>query len=561
MIVALKEAIDEHGYITVTELHRQLGKKEIRLVQFPIHVELQPGISSRSIRLEPHHIGPLIIQPAASSMTFQIFMKDQPDEITLRKILTWLKDDAPRNISEVRVQRALETTEKVHQFVIEKPTGDKLETTYQKLDRQAQEEILMSLEKVAFGMSRDFSVLQSFMTRPNSMDDKNHEMFDAFVKKLNLSVISLLATVERNIIAMPGLDSKASLLHAVREKILQDLGLEDILRMRLLSLSDSAQEASMQIAVNPDDVVKPKNRLPSLLERDIDGLGYVLVEYKYYRSTGDGQLSADRQTREAMVASQRVQHLAEVLQAAKSVQFNSLKCLKWFHEPTMERYALAFQVPVGFRSQPVSLYEVIKSYRSADRPSLGHRFLIAWKIGQAISRWHLAGWVHQGIMSRNIFFFKRKGSQMVDFTMPYLGGFEYARPNGAPSYARFVQDFDTNVYNHIERQGEPTQQHRKDHDLYSFGVILCELGLWLTIEECFHGVNKHKIKPLEMQNQILEFARQKLGHYVGDKYMKSTVTCLEGSFGVKEDDAVNSKLSRAFEALVLDRIATGIELD
>ena len=542
--------------ITVSSLHRQLVRKETRLSKMASLVVLQPGINNKSIRLEPLYIRSHTPQPV-SSINLQIYMKDHLNELTLRKIFTWLKNDAPHIVSEVRVKKAIQTTEKVYGFILEESTESRPLPPFQLLDPKRQQEIILCWQNLVAQLASELPILKSSLRMYTENSDKSQQMIDSFVKRLDLSVSALSRTVERNIVATSRMNEKESLLKAVEEESFKDVGFADTLRLRLLAITESTQNESLEIEVLSSNShgYGTENPLPTLIERDADQIGHVLVEYKYYDKTTDGN------PKSLSLAARRVQSLTEILHISKSPDFNSLHCINWFHEPGMSRYALAFQIPFGFQSRPISLYDIIRTSRSNARPSLGQRFLIARTIGQALQKWHLAGWVHQGIMSRNIFFFQRLNSVEADYETPYLCGFEYARPHGAPSYARFVKDFSINVYNHSERQGEPNQQHRKDHDLYSFGVLLCEIGLWVVIEELFRNIDKDTLQPLRMQNTIRDHAKLKLGFHMGNQYRQATLTCLEREFGVKEDDVVNSRLSKAFEELVLDRIGVCIELN
>ncbi len=54
-------------------------------------------------------------------------------------------------------------------------------------------------------------------------------------------------------------------------------------------------------------------------------------------------------------------------------------------------------------------------------------------LAKAVQKWHLVGWVHQGISSSSVIFFHKKDTNQVDYAQPFLHGFEFARPDSDPS--------------------------------------------------------------------------------------------------------------------------------
>jgi len=137
----------------------------------------------------------------------------------------------------------------------------------------------------------------------------------------------------------------------------------------------------------------------------------------------------------------------------------------------------------------------------------------------------------------------------VDLNMP--------RKHSAPSTSRIVEQFELNVYRHPDRQGVPNASHQKEHDLYSYGVLLLELGLWDLVGRLFSSEEKNKISPSAMGKRIKDAAKKELGHYAGVAYQKATSICLSGDFGVMQDDKNDSQMAKAFETKVLAEIEKG----
>ena len=65
----------------------------------------------------------------------------------------------------------------------------------------------------------------------------------------------------------------------------------------------------------------------------------------------------------------------------------------------------------------------------------------------------------------------------IDFSEPWLHGFEYSRPELDFS-AGFVDSCPSrDIYRHPERQGQPQKLFNKLHDIYALGVVLLEIGI------------------------------------------------------------------------------------
>lgn len=204
-----------------------------------------------------------------------------------------------------------------------------------------------------------------------------------------------------------------------------------------------------------------------------------------------------------------MQQLAELLQTPKSAEFNTLTCLRWFHSQQDARYGLLFKIPDTIGEKQISLHSSIRTTRTL-APTLEQRFGIASTIGKSLLKWHQVGWVHQGISSRNIVFFSTKLSKIsiaYDYSIPYLCGFEYARQRSAHSTGRVVEDFEHNVYRHPHRQGIGAKYHNKKHDLYAYGVLLLEIGMWELVGRLFNPEEKKTVSPREMREKLIKFAR------------------------------------------------------
>jgi hypothetical protein len=94
---------------------------------------------------------------------------------------------------------------------------------------------------------------------------------------------------------------------------------------------------------------------------------------------------------------------------------------------------------------------------------------------------HSTGFVHKSIRPDTIIVFaEQSGNGNPTVGQSFLTGFERFRRDGGLS--DLVEDLDwaKNLYRHPQRQGTlwPEDLFKMQHDVYSLGMCLLEIGLW-----------------------------------------------------------------------------------
>ncbi|KAH8684948.1 hypothetical protein BGZ61DRAFT_519263 [Ilyonectria robusta] len=267
----------------------------------------------------------------------------------------------------------------------------------------------------------------------------------------------------------------------------------------------------------------------------------------------------------------RLNRLAEALKAASAGHFRTLACLGHVVLPvaTSAKYGLVFQRPRG-GCEPVTLYTLLLEQQSQARrtitiPTLGERIRLAFEIAQALMRWHLAGWLHQGIASFHIIF--KTSPTTVDYSKPYLVGFNYTRENdsssatraGGPTTAEKIRD----MYRHPERQGSrPPKKHLRKHDLYALGLLLIEIGRWISLGDVFHSAVSNTLGDLSsVPKAARKLTERVLAFNMGAAYRDATAASLQGHLGVVEDDEHGTRFIADFESQVVRKLEAGLKID
>ena len=311
----------------------------------------------------------------------------------------------------------------------------------------------------------------------------------------------------------------------------------------------------------------------------------VWIEWKEYDYLAPGSTSPPP------LIVDRVQKLAALLHhTPKPDAFRVPHCLGYFdnaHPPstsdpesdcdedaTDPRIGFVFERPkdegISPDTPPTSLSELLQSY---PKPRITDRIRLAHAVANCLLYLHSVNWLHKGLRSHNIVFFPittvtDAGVKItkVDYSKPYLSGFDFARPARADELTEVPGDIpEYNLYRHPSTQGfgfGPRESFRKSFDIYSFGVVLVELAHWETIDKVLRiEIGKVRLAA-KIREMLLEEKRiMDVGANMGEMYEEATRKCIAGGkeLGIEEangemSDAVAAKLSMRFYEDVVKKL-------
>jgi hypothetical protein len=176
---------------------------------------------------------------------------------------------------------------------------------------------------------------------------------------------------------------------------------------------------------------------------------------------------------------------------------------------------------------------------------------------------HTFSFVHKNICPESVLLFKEGEQTPTTATTSsrqrssFLIGFESFRSAAGGTSMLGDQDWAHNIYRHPERIGEfPAEEYKMQHDIYSLGVCLLEIGLWEPLVEysedggqttaeygrvCrdFAGTGRPWVF---FKEYLVGVAETELPARMGDRYAEVVVTCLtcldrDGYFGDQGDVA------------------------
>lgn len=522
------QLMDAGSSITVLRAHKTMLELQSgnKLQSQPIYQPLEKS-HQRSIEIHNHNM----IKSLSTERTQSTEMKlrlhlNTLDEDTMPMLIEWLGAH-PSNVISQECQHIETCIRAAHQYVsqdIQVLSSKASLTPFQYLSNSLRQHTLQAYQTLTQSALALLSVHKS-QPGANSSSSTNEVKEGAAIRELEGAWTKFKAQMQQNILLGPDNSEEDAVIRMMQDPETRKMELSKILHMRLLAMRNDEE---------------PTYSLPPLLTGSSDAgtdgplvfvdNGLHAVEYKNYPENLDKQLQTIHET--------RIDRLAKVLQAASSssndtspTEFLTLNCLGYFSDPSKHRFGLKFELPLRHESspEPITLWRALKSGKRY-RLALQHRLSLAKQISKALLNWHMTGWHHQEISSRNILFFSNPTSPEPDFTTPYLCGFDFSRQSGKISTTRNAEDMEFSVYRHPDRQFDTTSTHMLRHDIYSFGVVLLDLGLWDDPDESWRSTLK--AKPVDRDQAKLVYKRLRnftgrLSFYVGSSYAEAVLNCLD----------------------------------
>ncbi|OJJ31966.1 hypothetical protein ASPWEDRAFT_43971 [Aspergillus wentii DTO 134E9] len=168
--------------------------------------------------------------------------------------------------------------------------------------------------------------------------------------------------------------------------------------------------------------------------------------------------------------------------------------------------------------------------------SLSERFRIAKEVARSVCYMHTHGFVHKNIRPETILLLQ---SESTGFGSSFLLGFGNFRSADGRTLQAGDSDWEKNLYRHPRRVGlVPEDEYIMQHDIYSLGVCLLEVGLWETFvlyDDQGGNPRPSPILNLELDNleqlasikeHLVSLTRNILPRRMGTKYARVVETCL-----------------------------------
>ncbi|KAK3347039.1 prion-inhibition and propagation-domain-containing protein [Lasiosphaeria hispida] len=343
----------------------------------------------------------------------------------------------------------------------------------------------------------------------------------------------------------------------------------------------------------PKSIAEMKRFITTKLsDSGIDSGPYYLLERKPF----DPNISREDKAR----LGRRIQQLVLLLHKPKSASFQTPKAEGVIHDPTRFCWWVVFSFPLHTPAEPVvpvrriltknnnapvSLLTLLSTAKF--RPPLEQRLAFASALCNTLSELYTSGWLHKGIRSENILFpvagavvqpppYDAGETQRI-LASPLVCGFDYSRHESewaTIDKARASGDIAAAIYRHPNYQGEAAEGYKVQFDMYSVGLVLVEIALWVPLMS-FLGAKKslssssnahsgsssrvaleagsgskntkavtlsadmevfHAPHALELKKRVVARIEAEFGFRVGSEFARAVMFCLEFADKQPEDE-------------------------
>jgi hypothetical protein len=247
----------------------------------------------------------------------------------------------------------------------------------------------------------------------------------------------------------------------------------------------------------------------------------------------DLEADVDLQTRD-------VRELARKLSCVEPFAFGILQCRGVVRGVKLgnrrpSSFDFVFQIPKELSNEPKSLRSYLSS--SANH-SLTDRFKLAKQLAKSVSYVHTLGFVHKNVRPETILVFQDNKSALGS---SFLVGFEKVRMADGRTQRSGDSAWEKNLYRHPHRQGlNPEETYAMQHDIYSLGVCLLEIGIWESFVSYEHDAaapvpaavlgialgGAEFSKPALIKEYLVALAKRDLPQGMGERYEDIVVNCL-----------------------------------
>lgn len=297
----------------------------------------------------------------------------------------------------------------------------------------------------------------------------------------------------------------------------------------------SSKDLSTEIPVLlPAEPLKTK-QIPYSTVREVEeprpGL---LIDTRHYSydSPNDSQWATDDVCLLAR-ALQRVDPVVTALLQCKGVVETANK------ENGSLQFDFIFRIPEKM-SQPRGFRDILQTIPTISH-SLNERLQLAKSLARSVAFLHSIRFVHKNISPDTCIVLQDGVSALGT---PFLVGFDRFRRVIRQTLRAGDDSWSKNLYRHPSRQGmNPEENYIMQHDIYSLGVCLLEIGLWTSFvlteaedEEAEMGpilaarriatAKDRKMRPAETKAILIQTAKELLPPVIGIKFTDVVLACL-----------------------------------
>ncbi|KAI4164619.1 MAG: hypothetical protein LQ342_001593 [Letrouitia transgressa] len=337
----------------------------------------------------------------------------------------------------------------------------------------------------------------------------------------------------------------------------------------LISLnSDSQYEKvnAQRVVLGESKTQRTGGRVAGTFESE-SGQVPVVIEWKNYdrrwtKKQGDEMFS-------------RVEALAKFLSPEETPRSGIMKdkileCLGYFHDEENWKFGFVYAYPPppqDFSLESIHFYSLNDFIRSTDyndsatfalpHPLLGDIFRLVQGLVKATAALHEVGWLHKNISSHNVITFSSSKDLLHKaLTTSVLAGWDESRPED--STITFGPNEERAHYQHPRYRLRKTG-FRRTYDYFSLGIVLLEIGLWVTVVELWRNHPECQPDVEAFRKKLLTSYVPQIGERMGAFYRDAVSFCLDADSKIQQGEEGSSEYriaaQDAFQEHVVNKLS------
>ncbi|KAJ9602350.1 hypothetical protein H2200_013205 [Cladophialophora chaetospira] len=245
----------------------------------------------------------------------------------------------------------------------------------------------------------------------------------------------------------------------------------------------------------------------------------------------------------------RLQRLTMLLSMSQTKSLGTVKALDYVSDNANFCWWLVLEFPASVTlslpsPKPLTLERLLQP-GSKYKPPLEQRLQLALSICTTMSSLYSSGWLHKSLGSANILFplidLPSESAELDFLQKPMISGFEYSRQETEAesiNNAMMFSDVAAAIYRHPTYQGEAAQGYHIQLDIYSLGLVLVEIGLWVPLASFLQAANAagqkrfssterfHRPEALILKTMVLDRLKKEFAFRLGTTYYEAVNWCL-----------------------------------
>ena len=233
----------------------------------------------------------------------------------------------------------------------------------------------------------------------------------------------------------------------------------------------------------------------------------------------------------------------------RGIYVGAMELLGWFQDPHQSRYGLVYKTPrfadekshyhtrshMNPFQQSANLLSFLQhsgNTETLNMPSLEDRFQLAYNLALSLYHFHAQGTTHRNLNSNNVLFFfdgPARGSTKEPepwkegaIRKPFLVSFDQSDEDAHDGQE---EPFISGIYRHPHTSRGQRSAYKTAYDLYSLGIILIEIGLWMPISRLWKTTYSRSDFKVRLQKVYVK----KLAAKCGTTYMRVVENCLRAA--------------------------------